>query len=85
MLHFNITTGDQSNAWDAWQYREYKWLFMRGSVPLGYHCMKELGGGGTEKTYLSQRWEASSLCANQCSGTQTAEPVAILMACSIFM
>ena len=37
-----------------------------------YHCIRELGGGGgggLDRTYLSQRQEASSWCASQCSGT----------------
>ena len=43
------------------------------------------GGGGADRTYLSPRREASSLCASQCSSTQTAELVVILTACSIFV
>ena len=41
-------------------------------------------GGGADRTYLSQRREASSRCASQCCSTQTAELVVILTACSIF-
>ena len=52
---------------------------------LGIKLHKGMGGGGADRTYLSQRWEASSRCASQCCSTQTAELVVILTACSIFL
>ena len=51
---------------------------------LAYNCIRE-PGGGADRTYLSQRREASSQCASQCCSTQTAELVVILTACSIFL
>ena len=45
-------------------------------LPLGYHCIREWGGGGggvADRTCLSQRQEASNWCASQCSSTQTSE------------
>ena len=50
---------------------------------LGISLHKGIVEGG-DTTYLSQRWEVSSRCASQCSSTQTAELVVILMACSGF-
>ena len=48
---------------------------------LGVSLHKETGGGGEGRQNLSQRREASSRCASQCSSTQTAELVVILTAC----
>ena len=60
---------------------------MADYLALGYHCIRKLGGGaeGADRIYLSQRREASSRCASQCSGTETAELVVILTACSSFL
>ena len=44
-------------------------------LTLGVSLHKGMGGGGADKTYLSQRRKASSWCASQCSSTQTAELV----------
>ena len=57
---------------------------MAGTLGISLH--KGLGGGGgADRTYLSQRREASSRCTSQCFSTQTAELVVILTACSIFL
>ena len=52
---------------------------------IGISLHEGIWGGGADRTYLSQRREASSRCASQCSSTQTAELVVILTACSIFL
>ena len=49
-------------------------------LPLAYHCIREWRREGADRTYLSQRQEASSPCASQCSSTQTAQLVVILTA-----
>ena len=46
---------------------------------LAVSLHKGIGERGRQN--LSQRREASSWCASQCSSTQTAELVVILMAC----
>ena len=54
-------------------------------LPLGYYCIGKGGGGGLDRTYLSQRREASSRCASQCSSTQTAELVVIRRMLNFFL